>query len=111
MDERERRLGENETVFRHVNERIREVGEAFSLVATHTNFVCECADPNCMEQISMTLEEYATVRANPERFFVADGHEISDIEDVVERRSNYVVIEKRAGGPAMVAQETAPEPD
>jgi hypothetical protein len=108
MDARERRLGENEALFREVNERIKEIGESFSLVATHASFVCECADTACAEQLALTLEEYAAVRANPERFIVVPGHETADVEEIVERHDRYAVIEKRAGGPAQLARDTAP---
>lgn len=109
MDERERRLGENEALFRHVNERIKEIGESFSLVSTHTTFVCECADPACTEQLALRLEEYAAIRANPERFLIVPGHEAPDVEEVVEHHGRYAVVEKRAGGPAALARETAPD--
>ena len=108
MDARARRMGENEALFRNVNERIKEIGEGFSLVATHTNFVCECSNPLCTDQVPLTLEEYEAIRAESERFFVCGGHEIPDIESVVETHERYVVVRKHPGGPAELAEELDP---
>ena len=111
MDPRERRLGENEALFRHVNERIREIGEGFSLVATHTDFVCECADPKCTEKISMTLEEYEAVRAEGDLFVIRDGHDVPDVESIVETTEGYAVVRKHPGDPAELAEELDPRSD
>ncbi|HXV04014.1 MAG TPA: hypothetical protein VFP24_10620, partial [Gaiellaceae bacterium] len=70
MDDQGRRIGQNEVLFREVNERLRELGEGFSLVAEQADFVCECGSSSCTEQIRMTLAEYETVRRDPKRFFV-----------------------------------------
>jgi phosphoglycolate phosphatase-like HAD superfamily hydrolase len=108
MDERARRLGANEALFRHVNERIRDVGDRFGMEATEANFVCECADASCAELVALTLEEYESVRASPYRFFIVRGHDVPEIEDVVERHDRFDVVEKRAGDAAKVAAATDP---
>jgi hypothetical protein len=43
MEERERRIGLNEAVFREANERIREVNETFATLTDELMFVCECS--------------------------------------------------------------------
>ena len=43
----------------------------------------------------LTKAEYEAVRRDGRRFFMLDGHELAEIEDVVERREGYVVVEKR----------------
>jgi hypothetical protein len=58
MDERERRLGLNEALFREVNERLQGLNEAFGAVTNRIELVCECADPGCAERITLTLKEY-----------------------------------------------------
>ena len=55
MDKRAKRVGENEVLFREINERLRELGESFSLVSDTTEFVCECANTSCTERVRMTL--------------------------------------------------------
>ena len=108
MDERARRIGANEALFRHVNERILEVGERFGDDATVADFVCECGDASCAELVALTAAEYEAVRTSPDRFFVVPGHDIADVEDVVERHARYDVVEKHRGEPAAVAAATDP---
>jgi hypothetical protein len=103
MDERQRRVGLNEVLFRDVNERLKEVGTSFSLVAETARFVCECGELGCAEPIEMTLAEYESLRADPKRFAVKPGHEITDVERVVEEREGYFIVEKLPGGPAGLA--------
>lgn len=108
MDERQERLGRNEVLFRQLNDRLREVGTSFSLVAERGSFVCECADASCTEPIEMTLADYEELRAHPARFAVLRGHEAPDVESVVERREGWNVVEKHPGGPAELAAEHDP---
>jgi hypothetical protein len=44
------------------------------------------------------MSEYADVRANPDHFFTAPGHEQADapVGHVVSRENGYVVVEKDA---------------
>lgn len=110
MGAREERLGANEALFREVNERVAEVAEQFLAGETPAtvNFSCECADGACVERIAMTLEEYEAVRAKATRFAVIPGHEMPDIERVVARHPNYLVIEKQDPDAKEVALETDP---
>ena len=108
MEERETRIGKNEAVFREVNERLKEIGESFSLVAERADFICECGNATCAEPIQMPLDEYERVRANPTWFAIRPGHEIPDVEFVVERHDRYDVVEKHAGDPAALARKEDP---
>jgi hypothetical protein len=103
MDEHAKHVGENEVVFREVNERLRELGEGFSLVSNTAEFVCECGQPDCMERVRMSLAAYEEIRSDPKRFFVIKGHELPEYERIVEEREEYLVVEKRPGGPAGMA--------
>jgi hypothetical protein len=103
MEEQGRRIGQNEVLFREVNERLRELGEGFSLVAEESEFICECGSATCTEQIRMTLAEYEAVRSDAKRFFVKPGHELPEYEKVLEERDDYLVVEKLPGGPAGIA--------
>jgi hypothetical protein len=91
MNDHERRAT-NEALFRDVNERIAESAERFE--ADRTEFVCECADPNCTERVLMTLAEYEEVRAEPTTFLLAPGHEQGDIELVVADRGRFWIVDK-----------------
>jgi len=107
VDERGRRIGLNESVFREVNERIENAADSFGLTE-ELSFICECGDPDCVQQISMTRTEYEALRSDPTHFAVSPGHEIADVEEIVERRKGYDVIRKREGQPAQAARETDP---
>jgi hypothetical protein len=94
MNERvQRRVAANENAFREVNEAIERgvwPGEEHVLVA----FRCECASLDCDQLLELTQQEYEHVRAEPRRFLVVRGHELPDIEAVVETHERYVVVEK-----------------
>jgi hypothetical protein len=103
VDERGKRVGKNEVLFREVNERLRELGESFSLVTEEAEFVCECANTTCLERVHMSLSAYEEIRSDPKRFFVVKGHELPEYEKVVAEDSGYLVVEKLPGGPAGIA--------
>ena len=103
MSEREARIGNNERLFREVNERISRIQEDFG--QTHTfDIVCECGAQGCLERITLTHEEYRQLRANPRTFAIVPGHEADDVDDIVERHERYYVVEKKEGIPAAIAE-------
>jgi hypothetical protein len=104
--ENARRVGLNEALFREVNERLEEVGESFGLDSL--DLICECSEIDCAERITVSIPEYEALRSNPRLFAVAPGHEVDDVEEVVERRERYDVILKREGPPARIAEQTDP---
>jgi transcription initiation factor TFIID subunit TAF12 len=81
-----------EALFRDVNERIAESAQLFD--TDSTQFVCECADPNCTHRLEATLDEYEEVRADGATFMLVPGHEDDDIERVIEDRGRFQVVEK-----------------
>jgi hypothetical protein len=110
VDERARRIGANEAMFREVNERIEGLAETFGLGAQPLDLICECGETSCTQQIRMTVQEYEALRKEPTLFAVYPGHEIPDVETIVDRRDGYDVIRKREGEPARVARETHTRP-
>lgn len=102
----EQRVARNEALFREVNEAIAELEERLGAVATAPVFVCECANPDCHEQLpDVDLAVYERTRANPRRFFVAPGHQNEEFEQVVERHPNFLIVEKTGGAGAAAAAE------
>lgn len=96
MDAREKRLAQNESVFRAVNERIEETAAAGEGADRHVyDFLCECSNADCNLLLPLTVSEYEGVRKNPTLFIVAPGHELPEIETVVLRRGPYHVVTKR----------------
>jgi hypothetical protein len=91
MSSREERLARNESVFRLINEQISKVSNP---PRRDIDLVCECAATKCIQPLHMNHQEYERLRQNPRRFAVLPGHEIPDIETVVERNDRYLVVEK-----------------
>jgi hypothetical protein len=108
MDERERRIGVNEAVFREANERIQELNETFATVTDRLVLVCECGDGSCVEQISMGAAAYEELRGDPANFAIVPGHEIPDVEEVIAKHEEYVVVRKGEGIPRRIAEATDP---
>jgi hypothetical protein len=92
---RDRRLAENEILFRWVNER-RFQAEAGDCAPEWLDIVCECADRECRRELAIATAEYEWLRQHPRRFAVLPGHEAPAVEDVVERFPGYVIVEKHA---------------
>jgi hypothetical protein len=108
MDERERRVGENEALFRAVNERVEDLNLAFGALTETMNVVCECGYISCAEQIEIDVETYERVRADPTLFVLVPGHAIEGVEDVVERNERFEIVRKRSRDAGRVATETDP---
>ena len=98
------RVAMNEAAFRKVNEGM-EVGQDPAGLLT---FICECGRMGCTRMIQLTRSEYETVRANPRRFALLAGHEIDDVETVVERHDRYLVVEKKGAAVSEVVEHTDP---
>jgi hypothetical protein len=102
------RAARNQSLYRSVNEKIEALNEAFSNVAdVDPEWICECKDEACIEQMRMTLGEYEAVRSRPNSFAVLPGHVDANVERVVEEADGYVVVEK-IGLAAEVAVESYP---
>jgi hypothetical protein len=99
MDERAERIGKNEALFREVNERIEEVSEGGTI-----EFLCECGDAECTQPLALAVTAYEEVRAEPDRFAILPGHELPDVEEIVQRHDGYLVVRKFSGGAAEVAE-------
>jgi len=105
MDERTRRIGENEALYRSINEKIEDLNQSFGALAETMTVVCECGELSCTAQIALDLPTYERVRADETQFVILPGHEIPDVEEVVERGDGFNVVRKLPGEPAQVARE------
>jgi hypothetical protein len=107
MDERDRRIGLNESVFREINERIEKVAATFE-VRDVLDLICECGDASCTSRIQMAFEEYEELRSDATTFAVVSGHEVLDIEEIVARHKTYEVVRKKDRDARNVAEATDP---
>lgn len=102
------RLARNESFFREVNERIREMGEKLHSAAdAEYEFLCECPDPSCVERLLVSLRRYEQIRSEPRRFLVAPGHNVPEIEHLVASSPEAAVVEKD-GAAGEVAEQLDP---
>lgn len=108
MDERERRIGLNEAVFREANERIKDLNQTFATVTDRLLLVCECGDGACAAQISIPSAAYEELRGDSANFAIVPGHEIPDVEKVIAKHGEYDVVRKNEGIPRRVAEVTDP---
>jgi len=106
VDERARRVAENEILFRQVNERVvgggRRPSEKFEIV-------CECENTRCMDHIRVTTESYERARAEPTDFLLKPGHANLDFETVIETQDEFVLVRK-TGEAAALAKNLDPRP-
>lgn len=110
MDARERRLAENEALFRDVNEGIEAQASAFGRDGHLYEFLCECSNRDCNARIVMALAGYEAVRSESNRFAVKPGHHLPDIETVVRRTDEYWLVEKEDAAADLV-EELDPRKD
>ena len=108
MDERKRRIGLNEAIFREANERIEELNQTFATITDELVLVCECGYADCTEKISISPAEYEELRADSAHFAIVHGHEIPEVERVVAEREGYDIVRKDDGVARKIAQVTDP---
>ena len=107
-DSRTDRQSKNEVLFRGLNERVHattgdlNVGNSADLPA-RSEYLCECASIGCLERISLSHAEYENARSNPIWFVILPGHEVIDIETVIEVNDRFALVEKLPGEISMAA--------
>lgn len=84
FQERAERIAENEASFRRLNEQLGVMGV----------FLCECGEADCRRPVRMSRERYESIREHPRHFFVRPGHEKPDVETVLVREEDFLVVEK-----------------
>ena len=94
MDARTRRIADNESRFRDINERLEADLRRLPVDGDPVDFVCECGKLECSATVPLTLDEYERVRQDSATFAVLPGHEIGDVEDVVHRSERFFVVRK-----------------
>ena len=99
MNERKRRVAENEAIFRGVNEQLSKLAGA---IATETDpavveIVCECGTQSCTDRITIPQADYGRTREDPTLFLLRPGHDDPEAETVVDRATTYWTVRKRPG--------------
>jgi hypothetical protein len=90
--ERAERIALTEAAFRIANERMSAWEEVPSDAAEL--FFCECSSLECRQKVPLTHALYENVRSRSEWFLIVPGHEVPDVEEVVERGDEHWIIAK-----------------
>lgn len=93
MDERERRLAQNEVLFREVNERVEATAEHLGRDVPQ-QFYCECANRECTFRVQLPLSAYESVRSDPRQFVVLPLHFTPEVEELVVKKDDYWIVRK-----------------
>jgi hypothetical protein len=101
-------LAKREALLRAANEEIARIDAGFSTDGAALEIVCECARSDCAELMAVSPTNYRKTRSEPRRFLLVAGHELSELERVVDRYDGFVVVEKVEPTAAAIAEETAP---
>jgi hypothetical protein len=109
MERTPEQIAKTEALFRNVNEEISDASGRFE--ADVGEFVCECGDPTCTEHVEVPLDEYEDVRRHATRFVVRPGHVKGPVEQIVERKRRYTVVEKVDRVVAAIAKRLNPRPE
>ena len=94
MDPRAQRIAENEAKFRDINEQLQGGLRMLPDEGELIPFICECGITECADTVALARAEYEAVRSDSLLFAVVPGHELTDVEDVVERNERYMVVRK-----------------
>jgi hypothetical protein len=106
--ERLRRVGENEALYRLVNEQIEALRAGVITSSGEFGVVCECAALDCKTQIMIKPTVYEQARANSDHFIVLGGHQIDEIETVIEDHGSFILIAKTPQEAKRIAEEMDP---
>ncbi len=104
MNRRERRIAENESLIRDLNEQILRTARRGGVDAERVPFLCECADELCELSVRLTLDEYVSVRSDEAQFVVAPGHDLPDVEQVLGGNDRYEVVVKQGDAGELARQ-------
>jgi hypothetical protein len=95
VDARHDRVAQNEAMYRAVNRQIEEASaEAGGAPNEQLEVLCECGEDGCNKTLALTITEYDEAHVQRDRFIVASGHEDPQIEVIVTRKEDYLVVDK-----------------
>jgi hypothetical protein len=106
QEAREVKAAQNQLVFRHVNERIRELGDRVLDSVFELDFTCECDDPACTKTIEMPIREFVEMDEITNRFIVLPGHEDNAVEEAVATSDRSLIVAKRGAGAEYVEEHS-----
>jgi len=95
MDERARRVGENEALYRTVNEKIEDLNATFGMSTESMTVVCECGHLQCMQPIELDVPTYERARSEGDALHRRPGTRDAGRRD--PRRGERAVLRRAQG--------------
>jgi hypothetical protein len=98
----ERRLLENEKLCQRLNRKVEELDRLIAAsdgeagLPDPPGFFCECSDADCLARLPLTLADYDRVHARADQFTLRPGHQVPEVERVVETGDGWLVVQKTA---------------
>jgi hypothetical protein len=88
------RLEKNQESFRNANQRLGNIVSDKVGRQETIPFLCECADGECLDVVSVSLIEYEKIHSHPDRYLIVRGHPTSPGESMLEERDGYWIVQK-----------------
>lgn len=103
-------LVRTQVLLREVNDRVAEIVSAEN--DAPAEFLCECSNDGCARTLPLSLLEYRGIRSSPNLFVVLSGHEISQVDRVVEEHAHFNLVEKTEHVDLVVgSHRNSPQPE
>jgi hypothetical protein len=98
---RARRLRQNEELMEQLNRRIERTLDEIREDDDEERdapiaFLCECSHLDCRARISLAPSRFDRIHRDPEVFILVPGHEIPDVERVVDQEGDFLIVRKLA---------------
>ncbi len=96
-----RRALENEKFLGEINDRLKEAlaevrADADEDPDARFRFFCECSDLSCRVRLKVRPSRLTAIHSRPDQFVVEPGHEITEVERVVDQEDGYLIVRKLA---------------
>lgn len=86
---RAERVIQTERFFRAINDEIVQQDSGHRV-----DYLCECVNPLCTEPLVLDATMLIRLHAEPNLFVMLPGHELPDVETVVDRSNGYLIVRK-----------------
>ena len=94
-DERPSEVALGQSTMRETNEGLVSASLALDPSAASLSILCECGRSDCSTELDVSHEIYRRIRQRLNQFVVAAGHEVVEVDRVVQRLGGLTIIESR----------------
>lgn len=107
MNIAEKRMINNQVVFRRFNEQLLKGFAHLNEIASEEGekthdlegnkpiyYICECSDEHCTKRVKLTPDTYKKIHKNRKKFTILHEHGVVGIEDITNEKPAFIVVEK-----------------